>query len=261
MLTALASGAVVFPGLFYGLGKLLKFMFRHWDDADVVTVSERLVSAIHASISTAIGITVVSSCKNVMTDSHWLVNEFVLFGSSYMTTDLIAMYLSHYHIKRLRSQSIVYNRHSQQTMMAFLAKDWLLVLHHLALVLVFMPIVLFFRRGLGDFFLGCFFITEFSTPFLCFGKILIQLGLDNTRLHRINGMLVLLTFFMCRIMIFPFMYWMYGQQVNIPLHQVPFNLPWHCNAGNLAIFAPQVYWFYLLLNKAKRLYDKQRKLN
>ncbi|XP_077398288.1 TLC domain-containing protein 3A-like isoform X2 [Festucalex cinctus] len=261
MLTAWASGAVVFPGLFYGLGKLLKFKFRHWDDADVVTVSERLVSAIHASISTATGITVVSSCKNVITDSHWLVNEFVLFGSSYMLTDLFAMYLSHYHIKRLRCASNLHNRHSQQTMKAFLAKDWLLVLHHLALILVFMPIVLFYRRGLGDFFLGCFFITEFSTPFLCFGKILIQLGLDNSRLHRINGMLVLLTFFTCRILIFPFMYWMYARQVNIPLHRVAFHLPWHCNAGNLTIFAPQVYWFYLLLKKAKRLYDKQRKVN
>ncbi|XP_061137604.1 TLC domain-containing protein 3A-like [Syngnathus typhle] len=259
MLTALASGAVVFPGLFYGLGKLLKFNFKHWDDADVVTVSERLVSAIHASISTVTGITVVSSCNNVMTDSHWLVNEFVLFGASFMITDLFAMYLSHYHIQRVRGQSCLYNNHSLRTLKAFVYKDWLLVLHHLVLVLLFLPIALFFRRGLGDFFIGCFLITEFSTPFLCFGKILIQLGLDNTRLHTINGMLVLLTFFMCRIMIFPFMYWMYGRQVGIPLHKVPFHLPWHCNAGNLTIFIPQIYWFYLLLKKAQRLYNKHRK--
>lgn len=32
----------------------------------------------------------------------------------------------------------------------------------------------FLRRGLGDFFIGCFFITELSTPFICLGKILIQ---------------------------------------------------------------------------------------
>uniref|UniRef100_A0A3Q3E1D7 Protein FAM57A-like n=2 Tax=Hippocampus comes TaxID=109280 RepID=A0A3Q3E1D7_HIPCM len=261
MLTSLVSGAVVFPGLFYGLGKILKFKFRHWDDADVVTVSERLVSAIHASISTATGITVVSSCKNVMTDSHWLVNEFILFGSSYMTTDLLAMYLSHYHIQRLRTQTSLYNRHSQRTIKGFLSKDWLLVLHHLVLVLVFLPIALFLRRGLGDFFIGCFFITEFSTPFLCFGKILIQLGLDNTGLHAINGVLVLLTFFICRILIFPFMYWMYGRQVDLPLHKVAFHLPWHCNVGNLTILIPQIYWFYLLLKKAKRLYNKHRKLN
>ncbi|XP_061637657.1 TLC domain-containing protein 3A-like isoform X2 [Phyllopteryx taeniolatus] len=261
MFTALASGAVVFPGLFYGLGKILKFTFPHWDDADVVTVSERIVSAIHGTISTVTGIIVVSSCKNVMTDSHWLVSEFILFGASYMTTDLFAMYLSHYHIQRLRSQSSLYNSHSRKTIKAFLSKDWLLVFHHLALVLFFLPIALFFRRGLGDFFFGCFFITELSTPFLSVGKILIQLGLNNTRLHSINGILVLLTFFTCRILIFPFMYWMYGRHVGIPLRNVPFHLPWHCNAGNLTIFTPQVYWFYLLLKKAKRLYNRHGKEN
>ncbi|XP_077578351.1 TLC domain-containing protein 3A-like isoform X2 [Stigmatopora nigra] len=260
MLTAWVSGAVVFPGLFYGLGKLLKLAFRHWDDADVVTVSERIVSSIHATISTATGIAIVSSCKNVMTDSHWLVNNFMLFGSSYMATDIIAMYLSHYHFQRRQSQHGMYNSHSQQTLKNFFSKDWLLILHHLTLVLVFMPIALFLRRGLGDFFLGCFFIAEFSTPFLCMGKVLIQMGLDHTRLHTINGILLLLTFFICRILIFPFMYWMYARQVGMPVYKVPFTLPWHCNAGNLTVLAPQIYWLYLLVKKAKRTYNKHRKV-
>lgn len=34
----------------------------------------------------------------------------------------------------------------------------------------------FFRRGLGDFFIGCLFTTEFSTPFVSVGKILIQVN-------------------------------------------------------------------------------------
>lgn len=87
----------------------------------------------------------------------------------------------------------------------------------------------------------------------------LQLGLDDIRLHRINGILVLVSFFTCRILIFPFMYWMYGQQFGIPLHKVPFHLPLQCNVGNLVILAPQVYWFILLLKKAKRLYQRQKK--
>lgn len=35
----------------------------------------------------------------------------------------------------------------------------------------------FFRRGLGDFYIGCLFTTEFSTPFISLGKILIQVKL------------------------------------------------------------------------------------
>lgn len=87
----------------------------------------------------------------------------------------------------------------------------------------------------------------------------IQLGLDNSRLHRINGVIVLLTFFTCRILVFPFMYWMYGRQFRIPLHRVPFVLPLHCNVCNLVILVPQIYWFILLLKKARRLYLRGQK--
>lgn len=259
MFRALVCGAVVFPGLFYAIRKTLRHSFRQWSDADVVSVSERLVSAIHASLATAAGVIVVTSCRDTMKDSHWLVNGFAVFGAPYMVHDIYAMYLSHYHVQRVRGQSGSCSSHSLQTVKAFVRKEWMLILHHLALLLVFMPITLFFRRGLGDFFIGCLFITEFSTPFVSLGKILIQLGLDDTRLHRLNGIVVLLSFFTCRIAIFPFMYWMYGRQFGIPVHKVAFHLPLQCNVGNMAILAPQVYWFILLLRKAKRLYQRQKR--
>ncbi|KAM7399777.1 hypothetical protein PAMP_019021 [Pampus punctatissimus] len=261
MLSALFCGAVVFPGLFYSFKKVFRSKFTQWSDADVVCVSERLVSAIHASLATAAGLTVVTSCRHIMTDSHWLVNGFVLFGAPYMANDIYAMYLSHYHTQRVKGHVGSCSSHSVQTVKAFLIKDWMLVLHHMVLLLIFMPITLFFRRGLGDFFVGCLFTTEFSTPFISVGKVLIQLGLDDTRLHRINGIIVLMSFFTCRILIFPFMYWMYGQQFGIPLHKVALHLPLHCNVGNLVILAPQIYWFILLLKKAKRLYLRQKRGN
>ncbi|XP_068601488.1 TLC domain-containing protein 3A-like [Brachionichthys hirsutus] len=258
-LSTLACGAAVFPGLFFSFRKILKCTFTRWSEADVVSISERLVSAVHACLAAAAGVTVVRSCRNTMTDSHWLVNGFVWFAAPYMAFDIYAMYLSHYFVQRVRGQALSYSSHSLQTVKGFLIKDWMLVVHHLVLLLIFMPITLFFRRGLGDFFIGCLFTTECSTPFISMGKILIQLGLDDTRLYRINGVLALLAFFMCRIVIFPFMYWKYGQQFGIPLHRVAFHLPLQCNLGNLVILAPQIYWFMLLLKKATRLYSRQRR--
>lgn len=257
-MTCIASvcGVVFFPGLFYSFRKLLQSAFPRWSDADVVSVSERLVSLIHASMAATAGVIVVTSCRDVMTDSHWLVNGFVMFGAPYMAHDIYAMYLSHYNNKKKVKDHC--EGHSLQTIKAFLKTDWMLVLHHLALLLIFLPITLFFRRGLGDFFIGCMFMTEFSTPFISIGKILIQLGLEDSRIHRINGIIVLLSFFTCRILIFPFMYWMYGLQYGIPLHRVAFHLPLQCNVGNLVILAPQIYWFTLLLRKAHRLYLRQR---
>ncbi|KAJ3591287.1 hypothetical protein NHX12_009233 [Muraenolepis orangiensis] len=257
MLCMLACGGLFFPGLYCGLRRLLRASCPHWDQADVVAVSERLVSSIHASLATVCGLVVVSSIRDVMTDRHWLVNSFVVFGAPYMAFDLFAMYLTHYHQqKRL---SIPDQKHSLRTVKAFLSRERLLVLHHLALLLVFMPIVLFFRRGLGDFFVACFWMTEFSTPFVSLGKVLIQLGLENSHLHWINGVMVLASFFTCRILLFPYMYWMYGRQFLVPLHRVPFHLPLHCNLGNLSILSPQVYWFGLLVKKARRLYLRKGK--
>ncbi|CAN9511034.1 unnamed protein product [Ophioblennius macclurei] len=255
MLTALVCGAAVFPGLFCGFRTFLRWQFPRWREADVVSVSESLVSAIHASLAVASGVIIATSCKDVMTDSHWLVNSFTLFGAPYMAFDIFAMYLSHYHNQRVKGHG---GDHSVHTVRSFLLRDSLLVLHHAVLLLIFMPVCLFLRRGLGDFFVGCIFLTEFSTPFICFGKILIQLGLDNSILHKINGVAVLLSFFTCRVLLFPFMYWAYGQQIGIPLHRVPAHLPLHCNLGNLVILAPQIYWFILLLRKAKRLYLRRR---
>ncbi|XP_029923780.1 protein FAM57A-like [Myripristis murdjan] len=259
MFVALLCGAVFFPGLFLSLRTVLRSAFTHWTDADVVAVSERLVSSIHASLAATAGVVVVTSCRDVMTDRHWLVDGFVLFGAPYMAYDICAMYLNHYHTQKVKGHDGAYGHHSLRTVKSFLLREWMLVLHHAALLLIFMPITLFFRRGLGDFFIGCMFTTEFSTPFVSIGKILIQLGLDNSRLHRINGVMVLVSFFTCRILLFPFMYWMYGQQYGIPLHRVAFHLPLHCNVGNLAILAPQIYWFILLLRKAHRLYLRQNR--
>lgn len=74
--------------------------------------------------------------------SHWLVNWFALFGAPYMAQDIYAMYLTHYHIQMVKGQSRSPRGHSPQTVKAFLVKEWMLVLHHLVLIFIFLPIAL-----------------------------------------------------------------------------------------------------------------------
>ncbi|XP_077579595.1 ceramide synthase-like [Stigmatopora nigra] len=259
MLKTLACGAVTFAALYVGFKKVLKLTFTRWSDADVLIVSERLIDAIHASLATTAGIITVTSCKDVMRDSHWVLTSFMVFGYPYSAIDLYASYMSHYHTHRLRGNT-VYNTHSLKTLKGFVSSYWLTVLHHLAVLGIFLPVGVFFRRGLGDFFIGCLFITELSVAFVAISKIIVQVGLANTRLHKINSILLLVSFMICRILIFPYMYWKYGQDFDIPLHKVPSHLPWHCNVGNLAILVPQIYWFYLQLKKAQRVF-RHKKLN
>ncbi|XP_007257018.3 ceramide synthase [Astyanax mexicanus] len=254
----LFSGIVVFPGLFIAFRKVLPAVFKRWTDADVVLVSERLVSSIHAIMATTAGIIVVSSCRsNVITDRHWLVTSFVIwYGVPYMSYDIFAMYLSHFYRFRVKGHED-YKGHSLRTINSFVRKEFLLVLHHIALLTILLPITLFFRKDQGDYFIGCLFLTELSTPFVSLGKILIQLSMQECWLHKMNGGMVLLSFFLCRIVLFPYMYWVYGSHYGIPLYSVPFHIPLSANLGSLCILSPQVYWFVLLCRKGYRLYKRQ----
>lgn len=90
-----------------------------------------------------------------------------------------------------------------------------------------------------------------------------QLEMQDTLLHKVNGIIILVTFFLCRILLFPFMYAAYARQVGIPIYMVPFRIPLHCNIANASLIAPQLYWFRLICRKAARLYgsspaDKSR---
>ncbi|XP_071023377.1 ceramide synthase-like isoform X2 [Oncorhynchus clarkii lewisi] len=230
MLQVLACGVVVFPGLFFIFRRVLPSIFKQWTDADVVLVSER----------------------------YWLATYFVIwYGVPYMTYDIYAMYLSHYYRFRVKGHE-EYKEHSLTTVNSFVRREFLLVLHHIALLTILLPVTLFFRRDQGDYFIGCLFLTELSTPFVSLGKILIQLGLQDCWVHKANGGMVLLSFFLCRIALFPYMYWVYGRHYGIPIYGVPFHLTLSVNLGNLCILAPQVYWFVLLCRKGWRLYQRQR---
>lgn len=76
--------------------------------------------------------------------SHWLANGFVLFGASYMAYDIFAMYVSHYHIQKVKGHP-TYSHHSLDTLKGFLIKEWMLVAHHLLLLIIFLPITLVSR--------------------------------------------------------------------------------------------------------------------
>uniref|UniRef100_A0A8C6U9L4 TLC domain-containing protein n=1 Tax=Neogobius melanostomus TaxID=47308 RepID=A0A8C6U9L4_9GOBI len=251
MWAVLASGAVLFPGLFLALRSSLRRVFRRWSDADVVLVSERLVSSVHALMATAAGVVVIMSCWNdVIHARHPLATDFVIYyGCPYMTYDLFAMYLSHFHRFRVKGHK-EYQVHSLHTVQSFIRREALLVLHHIALLTVLLPITL-----VQTTHCICFNMTS-ATPFVSLGKILIQVSLSEGWVHKANGGLVLLTFFLFRIALFPFMYWTYGRHYGLALHRVPAHLPLVTNLGSACILAPQLYWFILLCRKGYRLYRR-----
>ncbi|CAK6437891.1 unnamed protein product [Pipistrellus nathusii] len=250
MLLTLAWGAVFFPGLFALCTWGIRRARPEWPEYDCVMISTRVVSSAQAVLATGSGIAIIHSCKNVVSDRYWLAQEYVWFLIPYMVYDIYAMYLCDW--CRIKEQN---RRHSLTIFRNFLRKNRLMITHHLAILLVLVPIAQRFRGELGDFFVGCIFTAELSTPFVSLGKILIQLKQQHTLLYKVNGILTLTTFFICRILLFLFMYWSYARQKEMSLFQVPFRIPVFCNVANAFLIAPQLYWFSLLCKKAAGLFD------
>ncbi|XP_014459470.1 TLC domain-containing protein 3A isoform X3 [Alligator mississippiensis] len=169
-----------------------------------------------------------AGCRSVLLapHRHWLAVEYVWVIVPYMTYDIYVMYLCHWH--RSKDMGTTEKKNSLASVRSFLKKERLMVTHHLFILIVLTPITQHFRGELGDFFVGCIFLAELSTPFVSLGKTLMQLNMQDTRLHKVNGVLILVTFLLCRILLFPFMY---------------------------GAYARQLYWFVLICRKALRLYS------
>ncbi|XP_069838355.1 ceramide synthase isoform X1 [Dendropsophus ebraccatus] len=255
MVHVLAAGSLFFPGLFLlskaGLRRLRLFS---GEESNTVIVSARLVSSIQAVLASTAGYIVASSCKyDVIEDRHWLAATYTRFAVPYFIYDIYAMYLCYWHKHKLKGHA-----GGWELTKAYLHKEFLMVLHHVFMVAVCFPVSVLWREGKGDFFLGCMLMAELSTPFVCLGKVLIQYKKQDTLLHRVNGVIMLVTFFCCRLLLFPYMYWVYGQRVGLPLYRVPFNLSPEYNIGAAILMAPQVYWFYLICRRAYSLFQQSR---
>uniref|UniRef100_A0A8C4Y5L3 TLC domain-containing protein n=1 Tax=Gopherus evgoodei TaxID=1825980 RepID=A0A8C4Y5L3_9SAUR len=105
--------------------------------------------------------------------AHWLTSAYTQFAVPYFIYDIYAMFLCHWHKYRVKGHEGAGPRSLRTVTCAFLHKEFLMVLHHLCMVLVCFPVSVLWRQGKGDFFLGCMLMAELSTPFVCLGKVLI----------------------------------------------------------------------------------------
>ncbi|XP_072299928.1 TLC domain containing 3Ba [Eucyclogobius newberryi] len=202
-------------------------------------------------MASSAGLIIVSSCSDLVQDRHWLAESYVLFAVPYFLYDIVAMFLCHRHTLRVKGHGA--GPGSQRSApIGFLRKEALLVLHHLFMVVFCFPASVFWRGGKGDYFQGLLLLPELSTPFLCVGKVLIQFGRQNSLLYKVNGLLTITTFFCCRVLLFPYLYFSYSRFAGAPLLAVLSSAPWQCNVGAALLWPLQLYWFILLCRAALR---------
>ncbi|KAK1799390.1 hypothetical protein P4O66_007612 [Electrophorus voltai] len=214
-----------------------------------------MVSSIQAIMASSAGYIIASSCEEIIEDQHWLTTTYILFAVPYFIYDIYAMFMCYWYKVQVKGHEEEGRAKPMgEVIRSYLWREFLMVLHHVVMVTVCFPVSVFWRQGKGDYFQGVMFMAELSTPSVCLGKILIQYKQQHTLLHKVNGALMLVTFFVCRVLLFPYLYYAYSRYASIPFYMVPLSIPWQYNAGAALLMAPQVYWFCLICRGAFRLF-------
>ncbi|KAJ9595331.1 hypothetical protein L9F63_027284, partial [Diploptera punctata] len=111
-----------------------------------------------------------------------------------------------------------------------------------------------FTRRPGRLYFGFVYLMELSTPFVSFRGILSRLKMKSSQLYIMNGLVMLVTFFFCRVVMFPYVCYLYSQLVGLPYLEAVMSLPIGCKIGITVLMLPQLYWFSLMLYGAVRVF-------
>lgn len=227
----------------------------------VMNVCGAIVSIIQSIISSVCGVIIVVSCRHdIMGAVHSLSTWYAWVMGSYLLYDTFAMYQVHLSSLQQVPSSIVARIRS------YVTRRPLIVAHHIFVALVHCPVIIY-RNGIGDFFIGCFYCAEFSGPFTNMRVILSRIGLKDSRWYVWNGIAMIVSFTMCRVLLCPYMYVTYGNKYGLTVFGVMKRLPYYCNLGSLILVLPQIHWLRLMIlgalkiRKGKGLSEDEEKID
>ncbi|XP_071944997.1 TLC domain-containing protein 3A-like [Antedon mediterranea] len=257
LLNLFISSLVLFFLLFGLFCNILRPYTRKFENSEGVTteVANRLVCILQGILASIIGLTAVVFCKqDVIHDRWWLVEPYSVINTAYFTYDIYTMFIVYRHSK-LEILRLPYWTGVRK----FVNARGIFVYHHILIVLCGPPVILYFRKGLGDFFLACYLLSETTTPFFNARALMKKIQKENTRLYTLVNILLLSTFIVFRLLIFPFMYYSYSAYKQISFLEAFTSIPWHCNLGNLFFLLIQLGWFYLIMKAGMRMVKSRLK--
>ena len=72
-------------------------------------------------------------------------------------------------------------------------------------------------------------------------------------MYVINGLLMLVTFFLCRVMLFPMLYLWYSTALSLSLSASLTSIPLWCHLATLGLWFPQLIWFSKMVKGSQRM--------
>jgi len=221
----------------------------------IFDISNKLTSSVFAVCACLIGWFVNRQCSgDIMRDRHPILDNYMVFTMAYFLYDIFAMFVV-FSTDSSRTVSV-----SKSEVMKFVKERPLMIFHHI-LVPTIIICLLLFRNGIGDCLIGTVLLLEASTPFVSFRAILVQLNLKESGAYIVNGLLMVISFFLCRVVLLPYLYLWYANTADLSMVSTMTTVPWFCHLFTLAIWVPQLIWFQKMLLGSIKLFKKKKRNN
>ncbi|CAM1325039.1 Uncharacterised protein at_DN2490, partial [Pycnogonum litorale] len=143
-------------------------MLRLLSDGDIARICNKFTSTIQAILAFTSGSLIARNTHHdVVNASYWITNTYAMFCLSYFAYDTFSMFHG-YLLKNHCIKTSIVKKSS-----LFVKSNFLMFLHHVVIIFGIVPYLLW-RRGKGDFIFGCFYMMEFSLPFIHFRYLLLK---------------------------------------------------------------------------------------
>jgi len=255
-------GIIFFPLIFCAVSNFLKNSLpgrKFCKKFDIKTngildIGNKLTSSTFAFLACMTGITVAKQCNgNELTDRYYVLDNYLIFGFSYFFYDIVSMFMV-FSTEHKEEVTV-----STKEAVRFLMAKPMIILHHTFVPLVGFPLLMLYRGGSGDCLLGTSFLIEASTPFVSLRVILVHLKMKDSLVYVVNGLLMLVSFFFCRVMLFPYLYYWYACLIDMSLLSTLLSIsPW-VHLAVLGLWSPQLIWFHRMLKGSLKLIKEAKK--
>lgn len=243
-------GAIFFPSLFFILNFIIRKFFLHWKvpiskkaitETDAWDIAAKIVTSTYSVLSTICGLMVmIITYEDIYNRKHWVTSAWARFGLAYYYYDTLI---------KVESMTMDSGRAMtrKEKWVSFIRKDTLMFVHHIVLPIVFYPVIIHFRNDACDFFVACFYFSDFPVPFIQLRHVLARVDLREIALYPLNGVFMTVAFAICRVLIFPYMYYVCGKINGISIWEVPGMIPKKCTISCGFLIAIQIYWLSVMV--------------
>ncbi|XP_048482183.1 TLC domain-containing protein 3A [Plutella xylostella] len=270
-----ALGFVFFPSLFslsnnIGLRTPLGDRLRQkysLSVGDVMDINNKLVSAVQALLCVVTGAVVcLYSCsRDVVRTSHYMSEAYAWFGAAYFFYDIWSMYTVY--VQQCFDKSTA-NQNGPPpssprgddrapppppSFLAYCRHDPVILLHHVFIGGFGFAVIVHLRGDLGDCVFGFAYLMELSTPFVSLRGVLSRVRQKSSPLYVVNGLVMLATFCVCRVLALPAAQWLYARHTQMNYFDSIASLPRGCKISICILLLPQLYWFYLMSRGAVKV--------